>query len=222
MRIASIVCCTVFVLCLLSLPVIDYAGGRSCMPLSVPPFFPALIVPVGIGFVAVVTLAAIAIKSFGQRKQRNWAIWALIGIVLATTAFVLTAAHLPGFLHGLRDRFVAEVGYAQMRELAKEVSQNASQLAPYGMIQRPWKWGPVTEAEQKRWDELASRYPFLNRTRLSSEIMVQDGIVEVSWGGALIGLWGFRVSPDGAVPDLDTKRWRVLRVADDIQFFYGE
>jgi len=192
------------------------------MPLSVGGFFPAEIVPVGVGFVAAVTLVAIVVESFGNRKHQKWAIGALAGVVIATAGFALFAKHLPGFLHGLKDRFVAELGYAQMRDFAREVSRDKSLLVPDGMIRRPSKWDSVTEDEQKRWDTLAFHYPFLNRTRLLSKIIVRDGVTEVNWGGALIGQWGFQVSPDGAVPNLDAKHWRVLRVADDIQFFYGE
>jgi len=191
------------------------------MPLTVI-LLPAEIVPVGVGFVAAVTLVAIAVKSFGDRKHEKWAVGALVGVVVATTALALFARHLPGFLHGLRDRFVAELGYAQMRDFAREVSQDKSLLGPDGMIQRPWKWDSVTGDKRKRWDALASRYPFLNRTRRLSTIVVRDGVIEVNWGGALIGQWGFQISLNGAVPNPDTKHWRVLRVADDIQFFRGD
>ena len=52
MKKTSVVWGMVFLLCLVALPGIEYTGGRLCMPLIVPPLFPAQIVPVGVGLLA--------------------------------------------------------------------------------------------------------------------------------------------------------------------------
>jgi len=47
--------------------------------------------------------------------------------------------------------------------------------------------------------------------------------VEVTWGSALTGHWGFQVAPDGEVKDLEPGRGTTLRVSRDIQFVsYGD
>ena len=51
-------------------------------------------------------------------------------------------------------------------------------------------------------------------------MIVRDGIVELTWGSALVGHWGFQVAPDGVVKDMERDRGAVLRVAADIQFIY--
>ena len=53
-------------------------------------------------------------------------------------------------------------------------------------------------------------------------MLVQSGLVELTWGSPLTGHWGFQVSTGGAIWDLTDRkdRGRSLRVAEDIQFVY--
>lgn len=216
MKTISILWGTVFLLCLAAFPVIDYVGGRVCMPLWVPPLLPAEIVPAGIGLLAGVKLVGAVVRSLSARRHRSWTIGALAVAIMAMLVFVSCASWLPGFLHGLRDRFVAEVGYAKMREFAKEVSQTGAEA----IIAKPGRWSPATPEQQKRWDDLIARYPFLDWTHGAATIVVRGGLVQVTWGSALTGHWGFQVSPSGKVKDVEEDRRRVLRVSDDIQFVY--
>jgi len=217
MRVASVLSCVVFLLCLVALPIIGYAGGRLCEPLCVL-LFPAEIVPLGIGFVAAVILVLTVVRSLVARRHRLWAIGALAIVVVATLTFAHSAPRLPGFLHGLQDRFVAKVGYPRMREFAKEVSQ----IGPGATIARPGRWNPATPEDQKRWDDLVTRYPFLGWNDATGTVGVGDGTVGLSWGSALVGHWGFQVAAQGTVKDLEKDHHRALRVSDDIQFVYTD
>jgi hypothetical protein len=216
MKKTSVVWGMVFLLCLVALPGIEYTGGRLCMPLIVPPLFPAQIVPVGVGLLAGGKLIGALIRSFAARRDRVWTLSALAIGITATVVFGLAAPHLPGFLHGLRDRFTCRVGYVQMREFAREVSRVGEET----IIARPGRWSPATPERQKQWDDLRSRYPFLRWTFGQGTVVVRGGMVWVSWGSALTGHWGFQVAVNGPVEDLEEGYGRVLRVADDIQFIY--
>jgi hypothetical protein len=223
--IASIACGVVFLLCLAAFPVIDYVGGWQCEPPSVPPLLPAEVVPFGVGLCAAVGLLVILVKSLRARRRRAGAVvvGTLIGVVAATVVFALYAGQLPGFLHGLRDRFVADVGYDKTRDFAREVSQKGFALGPNGLMQHPARADyPQSPESLKQWDRLAGRYPFLNWGHGGAGVIVRGGIVEVYWGGALLGHWGFQVAPAGKVGQVDEDRCRMLRVSDDIQFVCGD
>lgn len=90
-----------------------------------------------------------------------------------------------------------------MRQFAQEFSQNDSQ--------------PM---EQKQWDDLATRYPFLRWSAGAHPWIVRQGAVKVEWGSPLFGHWGFEVAGKGTLSGPKKDRGRVLKVADDIQFFY--
>jgi len=217
MKIASITCVVVLFVCLASLPVIDYAGGRTCRPFSVF-LFPAEIVPFGIGFVAVLILLAKAVLSLVKRRDRCWMLGALVVSIAAIATYRGVANRLPGFHEGLRDRFVAHVGYPKMREFAKEVSR----LVDSGVVIRnPGQDKPLSDEEQKVWGDLVSRYPFLAWNDASGGMFARGGIVELTWGSPLTGHWGFQVSPEGTVKALvEEDRAFSLKAADDVQFVY--
>ncbi|MHC4518318.1 MAG: hypothetical protein ACYTAS_07005 [Planctomycetota bacterium] len=219
MKVLSVTCGVVVLLCLLSFPVIAYVGGRQCMPLAVPPLLPAEIVPFGIGFVAVLVLMSTAVASLVAKRDRRWSLGALAIALTAIGVSVLwDDYHLPGFLHGLRDRFVAEVGYAKMREFAREVSQDGFLLVVDGVLGRPGEYGAATPRAQEQWDDLVSRYRFLGWNKQSGVVVVGEDQVELHWGRALTGHWGFQVSTGAPLEEPEEDRGRVLRVADDIQF----
>ena len=217
MKKTTIIWSSVFLLCLVAIPVIDYLGGRACMPLWVPPLLPAEIVPAGIGLVAGIMLVITVIESLVARRDRAWTVGALAGIVAAAAVFWFCVPPRFGFLHGLRDRFVAKVGYAKMREFAQEVSQMGAEV----IVTRPGKWSPATPEQQERWEDLVARYPFVNWSFGQGVVVARDGIVGMTWGSPLTGHWGFQVAPGGKVKNMSKEdRCRVLRVSEDIQFVY--
>ncbi len=220
-KVVAVICSTVFVLCLAALPVIDYIGGRLCRPSDVPPFLPAKVVPFGVGFFAVAILVTSAITSLRVRRDRAWTIGALAIVVVATSVFLLSAPHLPGFLHGLRDRFVTQVGYPKMREFARELSQPGAPVDSEGILRKPGRGStPTSKERQRQWNDLLARYPFLEWRFGANTVIVRGGLVELTWGGPLTGHWGFQVAPNGTVGAIDEDEGRVLKVADDIQFVY--
>ncbi len=111
-----------------------------------------------------------------------------------------------------------KVGYLKMREFAKEVSQ----MGPETMIARLGTWRPPTTEDQKRWDGLAARYPFLEWNDASGTVLVRDGVVQLTWGSALVGHWGFQVAPEGTARNLEKGHGAALRVSGDIQFIYTD
>ena len=218
MKILSITCGVVVLSCLLALPAIDYVGGRQCEPLTLGPL-PAQIAPFATGLLAVIYLLVTAVASLVLKRHRPWSVGALIVSIIAIGLSPLwDDCQLPGFLHGLRDRCVAEVGYANMREFAREVSQDDFPLVSDGLVHRPDRDGAATPREQEQWDDLVSRYRFLGWNKQSGTIVVGEGQVELYWGSALTGHWGFQVSAGASLEAPEEDRGRVLRVADDIQF----
>jgi hypothetical protein len=218
MKVLSITCAVVVLSCLLALPAIDYVGGRTGGPLTLGPF-PAQVVPFATGLLAVIYLLVTAVASLVVKQHRRWSVGMLTISIMATGLSPLwDDCRLPGFLHGLRDRFVADVGYAKMREFAREVSQDNFLLVVDGVLRRPGEYGAATPREQKRWDDSVSRYRFLGWNRQSGTIVVDEGQVELYWGSALTGHWGFQVSTGARLEAPEEDRGRMLRVADDIQF----
>jgi len=138
-KMVSIICTVVFVACLLSLPVISYLGGRRCMPLIFPWLLPAEVIPWGVGFVTAIVLIA----TLATCRDRKWPLRALAVLIGTTAVWFCCPATI--FLYGMRDRFVAQVGYPMMRQFADEFPQNDELLM-----------------EQEQWDDMVRRYPFLN------------------------------------------------------------
>ncbi len=219
MRAISVLCSVVFLLCLVALPVIDYAGGRLCRPLGVPLVgLPAEIMPLGIGFLVVIILVLTLVRSFLARRHRAWTIGALTVVIAAAYVYWFQLPEFPGYLEGLRDRFVTKVGYPKMQEFAGEMSR----AGPEAMIAGPGRWKPETVEDQKRWTDLVARYPFLDWNNATGTVLVRDGIVQLTWGSALVGHWGFQVAPEGAVRNLEKGHGAALRASGDIQFIYTD
>ena len=198
MKIVSIICIVVFVVCLLSMPVIRYMGGRQCMPLIFF-LFPAEVVPLGVGFVITIVLMV----SLPKSRDRKWTLGALSVLIGTTVVFWFYYQPATIFLYGLRDRFVVQVGYPMMRQFAQEFSKSDS-----------------LPMEQEQWDDLVKRYPFLHSILRTRAGITQQGSVVVEWGGSLLGHWGFEVVGKGTLSVPDKDKGRVLKVAHDIQFFY--
>jgi len=205
-------------LCLPAFPAIAYVGGRRCGHLIVPPLLPAQVVPLAIGLFAGIFLIAAVVASLVARRHRTWTLGTLAVAIAGIAIFVSYAEHLPGFLHGLRDCFATKVGYATMREFAREVTQEDSPWIADGVVRRPDRYGPASLREQEQWDNLIECYPFLGWRRQSCAVFVGEGKAEVLWGSPLTGHWGFQVSTGTPLREPEEDRGTALRVADDIQF----
>ncbi|HRS10556.1 MAG TPA: hypothetical protein P5242_05785 [Sedimentisphaerales bacterium] len=122
------------------------------------------------------------------------------------------------FLHGLRDRFVSKIGYARMSHFAKEVSQNHPLVNTEGILIQPEERKTASPEQIEQWNDLVSRYPFLNWNHGAGHVMARGGLVQLTWGSPLVGHWGFQVAPGGEVANLDPDEGWFLRVAKDLQF----
>ena len=216
MRKISIICTVVFLGCLLALPAIGYLGGRQCMPLIVWPLFPAEIVPLAIGFVTAILLIVGFIVSLMTGRNRQWTMGAL-AVVGTIGVFFLCTKPTTVFLYGLRDGFRARVGYPTMRQFAREISQDNSLIDADGVLYPPSDDGTASPAQQKQWNDLVARYPFLGWNG-GSRTISRHGSVQLYWGSALTGHWGFEVTLEGTLSVSEEDRGEVLIVADDIQF----
>ena len=121
-----------------------------------------------------------------------------------------------GFAMGLKTRFAHSVGYDAMRDFAEAISTK-----PEGVVLDYQEANPHDRLDPERRAELATRYPFLGWGFGMGTVFLSDGVVALSWGSALAGHWGFRVSPSGPLTDPEYNAI-VIRVSDDIQFFCGE
>lgn len=218
MKIASIICMVVFLLCLLALLVLRYFEGRLDEPLAILPFFPAEIVPLGAGFLAGLTLVYTTAASLMAHRDRKWAVGALAMTIGAAGLFWFCAEPASVFLYGLRDRFVVQVGYRMMRQFAAELSQDKSLTDREGVLQSPGYHDAATPRAQKQWDDLVARHPFLGWNGEAGTVIARGGSVSLTWGSGLVGHWGFEVALEGTLSVPEEDRGRILKIADDIQF----
>jgi len=215
MKMMSVICTGVFVLSLLGLLVLRYLDGRLDESQAVLSFFSADIGLLGVGFLAGLTLVYTAAASLMARRNRRWTAGALAIVFGATAIFWFGVNSV--FLYGLRDRFVAEVGYPAMHHFAREIIEDGSLTDADGMLHPPGCHGTASPRQQKRWDKLVARYPFLAWSGGPATV-ARHGSVEASWGSALTGHWGFEVLLTGTLQSPDVDRGKALRVCDDIQF----
>jgi hypothetical protein len=204
----SILHCVIALLCLVAVPVIDYADGWRGMPLAIL-LLPAQVVPAFIWLVSVIKLITAVIRSIVAKSQVYLTCGTFVVVLLSTWAMI--SFRNPGLIccYGLKGRFVHDVGYTKMREFAKEVSQKQG----FEMLRRD-----SSNESMAIWDDLARRYSFLNWNESSGTILARGGVVGLSWGSPLIGHQGFDISLDGK-PMAPQERSQFLRVSEDIQFF---
>ena len=206
----SIVFCVIALLSILSVPVIGYIGGRQCCPLIVA-LLPAEIVSVAVWLLSVIMLVMSVVKSVIIRRHILLRCAALVIVLISTTAMLYLGNSM--YLYGLRDRFVEQAGYSNIREFANEVSQK-QELVICGY--------KLSDESKPIWDDLVSRYPFVSWNNNSGTIIARDGLVSLTWGSPLVGHWGFEVSPNGLVKDIEDRCriLSILRISDGLQFVY--
>jgi len=217
MKIASLICAVICLACLLALPVIGYVSWHQGTRLTALFILPAEIMPLGIGLLAGLALVCTVGASLLARRDRKWAVGALAVVVSVAGVFWLLAVPGTFFLYGVRDRFVAEVGYPLLRRFATELSQDESLPDADGVLYPPGYYGTASPAEQKRWDDLVARFPFLT-WKGGAVTVARHGSVQSLWGSALTGHWGFEVATTGALSVPEQDRGQALKIADDLQF----
>jgi len=215
MQNVSIICTVVILGFLVESTVSLYVEGRRCTTASIFLFL-AELVYFGIALVAAIVLVVTVVASLVIGQHRQWTVGALAVVVGASAVFWFCTRAV--FLYGLRDGFRARIGYPMMRQFARELAQDDSLTDANGALYPAGYHGTASPAEQKQWDELVARYPFLSWNGGSRTDVGRDGSVELTWGSALVGHWGFEVAPEGTLSVPEKDRGRVLKVADDLQF----
>jgi hypothetical protein len=197
-------------LSIVAIPAIDYIGGRQCFPLVVPPLLPATIVPYTVWLFLVVLIVIFVVRSIIKKQGIFIALGALLIVLTSMWLFQNFYQSTSGFLWGLKSRFENDVGYKKMREYAHEYASEYTKSASN-------QHGIYVRDPNFHKDRLP-RYSFLGWNSGNRYSYMVENVVEHTWGSPLTGHWGFQVSPNGAVKDIE--RCDVLRVSSDIQFVY--
>ena len=154
--------------------------------------------------------------------------WPLYSLVAFWPSVILTwyCLGLPGPLiaRGLRDRVVHDYTLDDLRRFAREVDQAG--LLKHG----DWiKYGgslELTGQQKEAFARINKNYTFMHMGEEARLVNFgEDNIVSFIWGGALPGHWGCVISLDGSnnhAHDDSSADTKILRVSDDIYFFYGD
>ena len=119
---------------------------------------------------------------------------------------------------GLRDRIIKEYGVTKLRQFAHDFDQ-LPQIAAYDSSSRK-----IYMRTDLLRTGLAQKYPFLAWMKISprnigpSYIAEKNRVVDVRWGGALWGHWGFSVALDGKCLDPVIPAATILKVSDEVYF----
>jgi hypothetical protein len=210
----SITHCATALLCIVAVAAIEFLGGWRGLPLAIL-VLPAEVAPIFIWLVSVFKLIAGAIRSIMANSQIYLACGTLAAVVLFTWAFISFGNPDWVRCYGLKTHFACSVGYAKMRDFAKEVSQKQG----FEGFRRD-----SSDESRAIWDDLASRYPFLSWNGSAGQIWADRRRVSLYWGSALVGHLGFTVAVDGRLPDSDAPedRTQSIKVSPDIEFFSME
>ncbi len=157
-----------------------------------------------------------------QKKSR---LFATLLIFSAFSLYFLKHTVLkiaPGemIVYGLRDRIMRNYSIGDLRRFALDIDKIPGQ---------PISFDRGLNGKELLLDDLYKlglnkKYPFLDWMNRPTHIYEKMGIIEVQWGGALMGYWAFNICLDGrrVDPGLSTMEViRYLRVSDDIIFVFG-
>jgi len=157
------------------------------------------------------------IISLFRKKHRLWTTAMLAGL-LALIGFQLIVLHPSKLIiYGMRNRMMRDYSLDDLRRFARDIDQ----------LPRPPNdhYGSTKGFTMEDLDktELKVKYPFLSWGKGPgfegpSFITESDGLVNVRWGGALAGHWGFSVVVNGGKANPSLLDAKILRVSDDIFF----
>jgi hypothetical protein len=121
-------------------------------------------------------------------------------------------------MYGMRDRMMRDYSLDDLRHLARDVDRIPRSPDLPGSTTKGWMRDELGETGLKK------KYSFLMWPKDPdiqgpSYIAETDGVVDVRWGGALIGHWGFSVAVNGKRIELDPGT-KISRVSDDIFFVF--
>jgi len=180
---------------------------------------PILVLTV-IGLSLLILLGTWVVSLF-LRKNRLWTTVVFLCAIAFTGPLWMLLP--PGSLvvYGLRNHIMELWTLDDLRRFTHEVEQEMP-----GIIVHENESDYVIKRRGDAYDKLREKYSFMKwgiGGKGNPNISERDDALNVMWGGALFGslgfsisIWGKRIDPH---PDPETK---VLRMSDDIYFYYGE
>ena len=151
------------------------------------------------------------------------ALAAFIGLEALGPLHVIPRPH-DMILYGMRDRLMREGGPEMLRNFAQDFDKLPN-------IPENSGWLKMYLRKDIAQTDLAAKYPFLtwirtpgmNGSEGPSYISEYDDIVDVRWGGALYGHWGFSVAVKGQkIYPKDGYNVKTVEMGDDIFLVIGE
>ena len=153
---------------------------------------------------------------------------------LWTTAMVASLAGFIGLkfvlppsgcttVYGNRDHVMKVATLEDLRHFTRDVHRDIPDINVFH-----GDFSGLSGKQAEVYRKLQDAYPFMKwslggRGRDGPSVYERDGVLNVDWGGALPGHWGFSVAVDGGenvpYPDPDT---RSLLMSNDIYFYHGD
>jgi hypothetical protein len=171
-----------------------------------------------VGAISFPVLVITWVASLIRRKHRFWTTAMMIGLLILMGLVRIMPPPSRMVVYGLRDRLVHDNSLDEIRRFA----QDFDKLPP----SNDDHLGTNTGTKQFMREDLArtglkEQYSFLNRVKTTdfdgpSYVHEEDGVVDVRWGSAYAGHWGFSVSVKGGKLDLSSEPGTPLRLSDDI------
>jgi hypothetical protein len=188
MRKLFLLLCIAVALSTVGLFIISYAGGRAGMPFSVLNL-PAEIVPYLINLSCIAALLVLLFVAMARRKHVGLGLKVLLfSIAFAASSFVLPPNKM--FQSGFRARIKATISADELRQIARTFEQN---VPPKGFLPGPKKRSLWTQEEHGQlWTKMTNS---TSLGKLDAWVVIYEkpNMVELSWGGGMIGHWGVRI-----------------------------
>ena len=165
---------------------LDYVGGRAGFPLAIG-FLPAGLLPWCGAIICGVGMVGFAVW-FLIRKRRIGPVVLAFAILIAFWALPRMILPTKPFLMGFHHQVYSRTTVNDLRAVAVMARSSGDFFLP-----GPGKWSLWEPAKHAaKWEEL-KKVPSFGRLDTSVVITAHDGIVQMNWGGALVGHWGIRI-----------------------------
>jgi hypothetical protein len=216
MKPASIITFIIAVVCLIVRYVLNYWLGYY--EESYTPIFNDIFLWLA-GFILLLVLIIIWIISLFRKKHRLWTTTMLTGLLVLNALEYIMPRPSDLIIYGMRNRMMHDCNLDTLRDFARDFDRLARLPNNLPGSTKGYMNEDLTKTGLKE------KYPFLNWLKGSggfegpSSIAETDGVVDVRWGGALAGRWGFSVAVnDKRINPPAESGIKFLRVSDDIYF----
>lgn len=216
MKLTSLLTLFSAVLCLLGEYALNFSVGFYEQSLH--PTFWAMILFLIEYFVLLPLLLIIWVICLIKKHHRLWTTTMLAGL-LALWCIARVLPPPPAFImYGMRDRVMRDYSLDDLRHLARDFDRLPPISSSISGSTKGYMRGDLANTG------LSKKYSFLDwpknrEVQGPSYIAETDGIVDVRWGGALVGHWGFSVAVNGrrinGQPDS-----KISRASEDILFVF--